>query len=106
MRFSAREAARSLLADAITTLVADGQVPSAPASIPIERPKRSEHGDFASNVALALAKGAGRAPRDIAQAIVSRLAVGGDAPLAEASIAGPGFINLRFSNLFWQRALG
>src|SRR6185369_12392893 len=100
MRFSAREAARSLLADAISALVTDGTLPTAPASIPIERPKRPEHGDFASNVALAVAKGAGRPPRDVAQAIADRLTVGGDAPLAEVSIAGPGFINLRFSNVF------
>jgi arginyl-tRNA synthetase len=87
-------------------LVSDGVIPVAPASVPIESPKRPEHGDFASNVALALAKAAGRPPRAVAEAIVARLAVGGQAPLHEATIAGPGFINLRFSNAFWQRALG
>jgi arginyl-tRNA synthetase len=105
MPFSARESARSLLAAAVSGLVSDGFIPAAPTSISIESPKRAEHGDFASNVALGLAKAAGRPPRAVAEAIVARLAVGGDAPLAEATIAGPGFINLRFSKLFWQRAL-
>jgi arginyl-tRNA synthetase len=106
MPFSARESARSLLTAAVTGLVSEGFLPTQPASIPIESPKRPEHGDFASNIALAVAKAAGRPPRAVAEAIVARLPVGGDAPLAEVSIAGPGFINLRFSAQFWQRALG
>jgi len=105
MQFSARESARSLLTAAVSGLVSDGVIPAAPASVPVESPKRPEHGDFASNIALALAKAAGRPPRAVAEAIVARLEVGGQAPLHEATIAGPGFINLRFSNLFWQRAL-
>jgi arginyl-tRNA synthetase len=105
MLFSARESARSLLTAAVSGLVADGIIPAAPKSVPVESPKRPEHGDFASNIALALAKGAGKPPRAVAEAIVARLAVGGSAPLSEASIAGPGFINLRFSNAFWRRAL-
>ena len=105
MAFSARESARSLLTAAVSKLVADGVVPALPASISIENPKRAEHGDFASNVAMSLAKGAGKPPRAIAEAIVAHLQIGGAAPLAEASIAGPGFINVRFSNLFWQEAL-
>jgi arginyl-tRNA synthetase len=54
---------------------------------------------------MTLAKGAGKPPRAIAEAIVARLAIGGSAPLSEATIAGPGFINLRFSNSFWQDTL-
>ena len=106
MQFSARESARSLLTAAVSGLVSDGVIPAAPASVPVESPKRPEHGDFASNVALSLAKAAGRPPRAVAEAIVARLSVGGQAPLSEATIAGPGFINLRFSNAFWQGALG
>jgi arginyl-tRNA synthetase len=107
MAFSARESARELLTQAVSKLVADGIIAAGPIppAISIESPKRPEHGDFSSNVAMTLAKGAGKAPRAIAEAIVARLPVGGAAPLAEASIAGPGFINLRFSNLFWQGLL-
>jgi arginyl-tRNA synthetase len=87
-----------------------GEVASAfgfapPAEVPIERTKRPEHGDFASNVALALAKGAGKPPRAIAEAIVARLPKGEGSPLAEAAIAGPGFINVRLSPAFWQGML-
>ena len=105
MRFSARETARDLLKDAVSALVADGLIPAAPPSIPIERAKRAEHGDFASNVALALAKGAGKPPRAIAEAVVARLRLGGESALAAADIAGPGFINLRLSDVYWQGAL-
>ncbi|HET9652411.1 MAG TPA: arginine--tRNA ligase, partial [Usitatibacter sp.] len=57
----------------------------------LERPKSREHGDFATNVALQLAKRVGRKPRDVAAAIVQAL---GNAPeIARADIAGPGFIN-------------
>src|SRR5581483_1948476 len=107
MVFSARESARELLSQAVSKLVSDGVIaagPGAPA-ISVESPKRPEHGDFSSNLAMTLAKGAGKPPRAIAEAIIARLAVGGSALLSEASIAGPGFINLRFSNAFWQEAL-
>jgi arginyl-tRNA synthetase len=106
MRFSARDTVRGLLESAVSALVADGFLPAAPDSIPIERPKRPEHGDFASNVALMVAKAAGKPPRAVAEAIIGRLIVGGDSPLAEASIAGPGFINLRLADRYWQATLG
>ncbi len=102
---SARETVRDLLVQALGALANEGFIPAPPANVPIERAKRAEHGDFASNVALAIAKGAGKTPRAVAEAIVARLPTGGDLPLAEASIAGPGFINLRLSPAFWQRML-
>jgi arginyl-tRNA synthetase len=102
---SARETVRDLLVQALGALANEGFIPALPANVPIERAKRAEHGDFASNVALAIAKGAGKTPRAVAEAIVARLPTGGNLPLAEASIAGPGFINLRLSPAFWQRML-
>ncbi len=56
-------------------------------------PKQKEHGDFATNVALALAKPAGRPPREVAAAILDALPVGGDL-IERAEIAGPGFLNM------------
>jgi arginyl-tRNA synthetase len=102
---SARETVRDLLVQALGELARDGFIPAAPANVPIERTKRAEHGDFASNVAMAIAKGAGKPPRAVAEAIVARLPTGADSPLAEATIAGPGFINLRLAPAFWQRTL-
>jgi arginyl-tRNA synthetase len=105
MRFSARETVRDLLKEAVSALVSEAFLPVAPDSIPVERSKRAEHGDFASNVALTVAKGAGKPPRAVADAIVARLPIGGASPLAETNIAGPGFINLRLADSFWQGAL-
>jgi arginyl-tRNA synthetase len=59
----------------------------------VERSKRPEHGDLATNVALVLSKKLGRPPRDIALALVRALE--GSAVVRTADIAGPGFVNLR-----------
>ena len=59
----------------------------------LERPKRPEHGDLATNVAMALAKRAGQPPRAIAEKLVRALA--GSDVVATAEVAGPGFVNLR-----------
>ena len=67
-------------------------VPIVP-EVRIERPKSRDHGDYATNIAMALAKPAGMAPRDLAALIAPRL---GDIPgIAGAEVAGPGFINIR-----------
>jgi arginyl-tRNA synthetase len=63
-----------------------------PENIPLERPKNRDHGDYASSIALQLAKPAGKNPRDVAQLLKADLE-----SLAEVSavnIAGPGFINI------------
>jgi arginyl-tRNA synthetase len=59
----------------------------------IERPKRPEHGDLATNVAMALTKKAGKPPRVLAEELVKALA--GSDVIASADVAGPGFVNLR-----------
>ena len=63
------------------------------ASWVVERPKRPEHGDLATNAAMALAKRAGKPPRVIAEGLVKALA--GSEVVASADVAGPGFVNLR-----------
>jgi arginyl-tRNA synthetase len=82
-----------LIADAINTLVGS-VLPQAvdPAWISVERARDASHGDYACNIALRLAKSAGRPPREIAQAIVAALAP--NPMLARAEVAGAGFINL------------
>ncbi|MDR1088480.1 MAG: arginine--tRNA ligase [Coriobacteriales bacterium] len=62
----------------------------------VERPRDPGHGDWASTIALKLAKELGRNPREIAQIIVNHLAE--DAAFAKVEIAGPGFINLTLSD--------
>jgi arginyl-tRNA synthetase len=63
----------------------------APGAVLVERSRDATHGDFASNVALQLAKAAQRKPRDLAQAIVDALPP--SELVAKVEIAGPGFIN-------------
>ncbi len=63
-----------------------------PAEVVVERPKSREHGDYATNVALRLAKAAGRPPREIAESIATRLRpING---IARVEVAGPGFLNI------------
>lgn len=58
--------------------------------------KSAQLGDFQSNAAMGLSKRVGKPPRDVAKAIVEKVNVGDLAePLTEASIAGPGFINIK-----------
>ncbi len=65
--------------------------PTDPGVVQLERPRDASHGDFASNVALRLAKQAGRNPRELANAIVAALPA--NKLIAKTEIAGAGFIN-------------
>ena len=87
-----KEHIRSLLERALATLCDEGELAldSLPA-IPVERSRGGDHGDFASPVALALARIARRKPREIAERIVARLPK--SESIASVAIAGPGFIN-------------
>jgi len=77
-------ASGALVGDVARSLTAD--------RVPLERPKNREHGDYATSIALTLAKSEGKAPRDIALVIKSGLEkVSG---VASVEIAGPGFINI------------
>lgn len=66
-----------------------------PETVTVERPRNPEHGDYATNLALQVAKKAGTQPRELAQWLADALA-GNDA-IDEASIAGPGFLNIRLA---------
>ncbi|HEX9614001.1 MAG TPA: arginine--tRNA ligase [Bacteroidota bacterium] len=69
-----------------------------------EHPKQEQHGDLTTNVALTLAKTAGKNPRAVAQEIVSALKVEPET-VAKVDIAGPGFINFHFADSFFTRSL-
>ncbi len=65
---------------------------SAPESIVLERPKNRDHGDYATSIALQLAKAAGKNPREVATLLQGAIA---DLPgVSKVDIAGPGFINI------------
>ncbi len=70
----------------------------------IERTRDAAHGDFASNIAMRLAKPAGRKPRDIAELIIGALPE--NDLIARAEVAGPGFINLHLAPAAFHVELG
>lgn len=70
--------------------------------ITLEQPARRSHGDLSCNVALALASAAQMPPRELAQSLAEQLRSAGLAHIDHIDIAGPGFINFRFSDSWWQ----
>jgi arginyl-tRNA synthetase len=77
--------------------------PEALARVEVTPTREQAHGDMATNAAMVVAKPAGRKPQEIAQALVARLAA--DPDVAEASVAGPGFVNLRLAESTWRAQL-
>jgi len=86
-----------LIQVALKTLIQEGKLPGeAPTGIQIERSRDPQHGDFASNIALTLARVARRRPRSIATDIVAALPR--SESISRVEIAGPGFINFFVSS--------
>lgn len=92
---------RDALHEALTLLAAAGELGEqgpaviAAAVVPVERPKRPEHGDLSTNVAMTLTKKLGVPPRAIADKLAAKVA--GRGVVATADVAGPGFVNLRLA---------
>ena len=86
-----KETIESLLNQALDRLISDGLIETRPA-LQITRTKDAAHGDFTCNVAMMLAKQAGKPPRDVAQAIIDALD-STESSIDKIEIAGPGFIN-------------
>jgi arginyl-tRNA synthetase len=84
-----------LLKATATAVLAEHALDTAalPPAITVERPRNPEHGDYASNLALQLAKKVGANPRELAGWLADALAQADG--IASAEVAGPGFINLR-----------
>jgi arginyl-tRNA synthetase len=89
------------LAAAVSQLQAEGSLPAdlAP-DIMVERTRDRTHGDFASNLAMTLAKAARCKPRDLAERIVAAMET--DARVVRIDIAGPGFINFHLGADAWH----
>ncbi|MER8705080.1 arginine--tRNA ligase [Mesorhizobium sp. M1088] len=71
--------------------------------IAVEPPRDASHGDLATNAAMVLAKPTGQSPRALAERLAEALRA--DEDIAAAEIAGPGFVNLRLKDGFWQAHL-
>ncbi|GAA4289013.1 arginine--tRNA ligase [Georgenia daeguensis] len=86
----------ALIRSVLLEAVAAGDVALAAEDVPepkVERPRQREHGDWATNVAMQLAKKAGTNPRALAELLAARLAQADG--VAAAEVAGPGFLNIR-----------
>ena len=93
-----------LLTDAVAKLQANGTLPAELSpDVMIERTRDRAHGDFASNLALLLAKPARRKPREIAELLVAVIKLGGE--VTKIEIAGPGFINFFLGNEAWHAVI-
>ncbi|MEP2889266.1 arginine--tRNA ligase [Tateyamaria sp.] len=93
---------RTLVTSNLDAMVDAGQLPAGLAfdNVTVEPPRDATHGDMATNAAMVLAKPAGLKPRDIADALATRLT--DDPRVTSAEVAGPGFLNLRLSPSLWQ----
>jgi arginyl-tRNA synthetase len=90
---------------ALDALVADGSLPAGLdwSRVTVEPPRDPAHGDVSTNAAMVLAKPAGKSPRLLAEALVAHLR--GMADVVEASVAGPGFVNMRIAPVLWRKNL-
>ncbi|WP_026344155.1 arginine--tRNA ligase [Nocardia sp. BMG111209] len=85
-----------LRATAAKVLVERGSDPTVlPDEVKVERPRNPEHGDYATNLAMQVAKKAGLNPRELATALAAALATADGIETAE--VAGPGFLNIRLA---------
>ena len=92
-----------LVRDALGALPEELRLPDTATGPVVERTRDSSHGDFATNVALQLAKAARRKPRELAQALIDALPA--SELVARVGIAGPGFINFFLAPAAYQAEL-
>jgi arginyl-tRNA synthetase len=71
--------------------------------ITVEPPRDASHGDLATNAAMVLAKPAGQNPRALAETLATALRT--DPDIVTVDVAGPGFVNMKLSDAFWQKHL-
>ncbi|WP_413044402.1 arginine--tRNA ligase [Pseudomonas sp. YJ42] len=87
-----KDSIRHLIQQALTRLTAEGVLPEGLGpTIQVENTRDKAHGDFASNIAMMIAKPAGMKPRDLAQRLIEALPA--DPGVSKVEIAGPGFLN-------------
>jgi arginyl-tRNA synthetase len=105
-----RDVARDAVRAGLERAIASSRLPDVPearaAAIEVSRPAKAEHGDFATNLALRLARPLGMAPLAIASALAESMTdAGASSPIASAEAARPGFVNLRFGEAAVARVI-
>ena len=100
-----REKLASQLAKALSVLLAEaGDTGGDPPEILLDVPRQKDHGDFACNVALQLAKRLRQSPREIGAGLLEKLGDAGGL-VARSEVAGPGFVNLWLAEERWLDVL-
>jgi len=100
-----KEQLRACILKGIEGCFADGTLTSGELPvINVEKPAHPEHGDFATNVAMQMAKPERKSPRAIAEILVNKLA-GSSELIEKLEIAGPGFINFFIKDSAWRKTL-
>ncbi len=98
----ARDLVAAALAEALArAAAAQGWPGTAGAAIDVEIPANPAHGDYATSVAMRLAKTLRRSPRDIATALAAQVTVA--PPIAAVEVAGGGFVNVRLDDTWLRR---
>ena len=96
----AKEKLEGIIRNAINKAIREGRIPSLDVGrIELERPKRKEHGDWATNIALVLAPGLGIIPHEFALTLVGLMEARHDV-VSKVEVAGPGFINFHLAPEF------
>jgi arginyl-tRNA synthetase len=99
-----QESLLGLISEAVSAAAPDLGLDAGPLPSPeLTRPRQKEHGDWSTNVALVLAGRAGRSPREVAEAVASRIPT--DGVIKKVEVAGPGFINLFLGHGWLHEAL-
>ncbi len=99
-----REKLENELQAAVSRLLAAAGDGDSPPAFAVEVPRQDDHGDFACNAAMLLAKRLRRPPREIAEQLIAELGDAGGL-VDRAEVAGPGFVNLWLSGARWQDVL-
>ena len=96
----------AVLAGAISAALARLGVEADQSRIGLERPARTDHGEWSTNAALVSAKGAGLVPRELAQRLAAELDAAGLRHLERTEVAGPGFVNFHLAPSWLHEVLG
>src|SRR2546421_12455756 len=99
-----RAALQQHLQDIVQDLLDEAGVAVPAPEFTLEAPRSGEHGDFACNAAMLLAKSLRQPPRAIAQRLADRLLAAGGL-VARVEVAGPGFVNIWLSDSRWRSLL-
>ena len=94
---------KQLIEDSLAAVAAEGERPANGADFSVEPPRDPRHGEISSNAALVRARAFGMKPRDLADRLAAALAAHDE--VSEASVAGPGFVNLRLGREVWCERL-